>query len=335
MYEEEMEEFEYDYDGEQPDESDISDEEEAPVPGVDPYRIFRKQCPPEKAAIEGCNLNETIQRHFETYLADGSENAWSCFLSASEPLINRAVSAFEVQYHIKGCFEDLKGAFLLGLMMALQHYDAKKEKMFFDYAKQYAKNEMHRFVRTCYYGHSIPSDYQYRALRNVMYLYHENNEMTDYRAIQSIAKEIKSTPDDVQEYLQAGFQNECFVSYENPCPDSKEEESSCEALVGSDTLNPEAVYFQRLRTNAVLDAFDSLTYREREMVAMKLSFCPDCLHPHMMKGKNGTRRPKPPHATSYISIAEEFELIDGDSAKRIIKGALCKMKKQIKHARWV
>ncbi len=75
MYEEEMEEFEYDYDGEQPDESDISDEEKAPVPGVDPYRIFRKQCSPEKAAIEGCNLNETIQRHFETYLADGRENA--------------------------------------------------------------------------------------------------------------------------------------------------------------------------------------------------------------------------------------------------------------------
>lgn len=324
MYEEEMEEFEYDYDGEQPDESDISDEEEAPVPGVDPYRIFRKQCPPEKAAIEGCNLNETIQRHFETYLADGSENAWSCFLSASEPLINRAVSAFEVQYHIKGCFEDLKSAFLLGLMMAVQHYDAKKEKMFFDYAKQYAKNEMHRFVRTCYYGHSIPSDYQYRALRNVMYLYHENNEMTDYRAIQSIAKEIKSTPDDVQEYLQAGFQNECFVSYENPCPDSKEEGSSCGVLVGSDTLNPEAVYFQRLRTNAVLDAFDSLTYREREMVAMKLSFCPDCLHPHMMKGKNGTRRPKPPHATSYISIAEEFELIDGIRQNESLKGHYAK-----------
>ena len=90
---------------------------------------------------------------------------------------------FEAQYHIKGCFEDLKGAFLLGLTTALQNYDAGKDKVFFDYAKHYARNEMHRFVRTCYYRHSIHSDYQYRVLRNVMRRYHDRLLRTAYSGI--------------------------------------------------------------------------------------------------------------------------------------------------------
>ena len=335
MYEEDVEDFEYDFDGEEPDEDfDASDEEngDATELRIDPYRIFRKQYPPEKTVIPGCNLNETIQRHFESYLATESESAWNCFLSASEPLINRYVSAFEAQYHIKGCFEDLKGAFVLGLTTALQNYDAGKDKVFFDYAKNYARNEMHRFVRTCYYRHSIHSDYQYRVLRNVMRRYHDSGALSDEKTIQSIAAEVKITPSDTQDYLQAGFRNEQFLNsiYTHSDSEEEDEDVSCEKLVGSDTLNPETVYFLKLRSNAVLDAFDSLTYREREMVAMELSFCPECLRPLMEKGKNGVRKPKPLHTESYISMAEDFELIDGDSAKRILKGAYDKMRRRLK-----
>ncbi|MBQ6163014.1 MAG: hypothetical protein IJK23_00930, partial [Clostridia bacterium] len=45
---------------------------------------------------------------------------------------------------------------------ALQKYDVKKEKVFFDYAKHYGKTEMHEFVRTSYCRHSVPSKYQYK-----------------------------------------------------------------------------------------------------------------------------------------------------------------------------
>ena len=51
MYEEDVEDFEYDFDGEEPDEDfDAFDEEngDAPELRIDPYRIFRKQYPPEK-----------------------------------------------------------------------------------------------------------------------------------------------------------------------------------------------------------------------------------------------------------------------------------------------
>ena len=132
--------------------------------------------------------------------------------------------------------------------------------------------------------------------------------------------------------MQAGFRNEQFLNsiYTHSDSEEEDEDVSCEKLVGSDTLNPETVYFLKLRSNAVLDAFDSLTYREREMVAMELSFCPECLRPLMEKGKNGVRKPKPLHTESYISMAEDFELIDGDSAKRILKGAYDKMRRRLK-----
>ena len=176
VYEEDYDEseYEYDYDGEDPDEEDDyfaetengdDDDDDRPKRKkekdeevrVDPYRFLRKACPVEKATIPGCNMNDTMQRHIENYLAEKKETSLNYFLSVSEPLINLEVSAFEVRYHVKGCFEDLKSAYLNGIMKALQKYDVKKEKVFFDYAKQYGETEMHDFVRTCYCRHSVPS----------------------------------------------------------------------------------------------------------------------------------------------------------------------------------
>ena len=143
VYEEDYDEseFEYDYDGENPDEKDDyfaetengdgdedddrpkKEKEKDEEVRVDPYRFLRKACPVEKATIPGCNMNDTMQRHIENYLAERKETSLNDFLSVSEPLINLEVSAFEVRYHVKGCFEDLKSAYLNGMMKALQKYD--------------------------------------------------------------------------------------------------------------------------------------------------------------------------------------------------------------------
>ena len=96
VYEEDYDEseYEYDYDGEDPDEEDDyfaetengdgndegDGEEDDDRPKkekekdeeirIDPYRFLRKACPVEKATIPGCNMNDTMQRHIENYLAD-------------------------------------------------------------------------------------------------------------------------------------------------------------------------------------------------------------------------------------------------------------------------
>ena len=134
VYEEDYDEseFEYDSDGENPDEKDDyfaetengdgdedddrpkKEKEKDEEVRVDPYRFLRKACPVEKATIPGCNMNDTMQRHIENYLAEKKETSLNYFLSVSEPLINLEVSAFEVRYHVKGCFEDLKSAYLNG-----------------------------------------------------------------------------------------------------------------------------------------------------------------------------------------------------------------------------
>lgn len=350
VYEEDYDEseFEYDYDGEAPDEEDDyfaetengdDDEDDRPKRikekdeevRVDPYRFLRKACPVEKATIPGCNMNDTMQLHIENYLADGKEMSLNYFFSVSEPLINLAVSAFEVRYHVKGCFEDLKGAYLNGIMKALQKYDVKKEKVFFDYAKHYGKTEMHEFVRTSYCRHSVPSKYQYKKLRDVMRFYREYGSRSDAEAIEKIAQAAEVSPEEALKYLLAGDRNNRFVDYYHmgPDPDAEDEDLTCEDLVGDHALNPETVFLATLRADAVMEAYDSLTYREKEMVAMDLSFCSECLQPEMITNKKGEREPKPLHANSYVSIAEAFEMEDGNWAKHIIDGAYGKMRKQL------
>ena len=350
VYEEDYDEseYDYDYDGEDPDEEDDyfaetengdGDEDDRPKRKkekdeevrVDPYSFLRKACPVEKATIPGCNMNDTMQRHIENYLADGKEMSLNYFFSVSEPLINLAVSAFEVRYHVKGCFEDLKGTYLNGIMKALQKYDVKKEKVFFDYAKHYGKTEMHEFVRTSYCRHSVPSKYQYKKLRDVMRFYREYGSRSDDEAIERIAQAAEVSPEEALKYLLAGDRNNRFVDYYHmgPDPDAEDEDLTCEDLVGDHALNPETVFFATMRADAVMEAYDSLTYREKEMVAMDLSFCSECLQPEMITNKKGEREPKPPHANSYVSIAEAFEMEDGNWAKHIIDGAYDKMRKRL------
>ncbi len=78
-----------------------------------------------------------------------------------------------------------------------------------------------------------------------------------------------------------------------------------------------------------MEAYDSLTCREKEMVAMDLSFCSECLQPELYTDKKGEKRAKPPHANSYVGIAEAFEMEDGNWAKHIIDGAYDKMRKRL------
>ena len=351
VYEEDYDEseFEYDYDGENPDEKDDyfaetengdgdedddrpkKEKEKDEEVRVDPYRFLRKACPVEKATIPGCNMNDTMQRHIENYLAERKETSLNYFLSVSEPLINLEVSAFEVRYHVKGCFEDLKSAYLNGMMKALQKYDVKKEKVFFDYAKQYGETEMHDFVRTCYCRHSVPSKYQYKRLRDVMRFYREYGSRSDDEAIEKIAQAAEIPPEEALKYLLAGDRNNRFVDYYNMGPDPDEEDAyySCEDLVGDYSWDPETVFFASVRADTVMDAYDSLTYREKEMVAMDLSFCSECLQPQMITNKKEEREPKPLHANSYVSIAEEFEMEDGNWAKHVIDVAYDKMRKRL------
>ena len=357
VYEEDYDEseYEYDYDGEDPDEEDDyfaetengdgndegDGEEDDDRPKrkkekdeevrVAPYRFLRKACPVEKATIPGCNMNDTMQRHIENYLAEKKETSLNYFLSVSEPLINLEVSAFEVRYHVMGCFEDLKSAYLNGIMKALQKYDVKKEKVFFDYAKQYGETEMHDFVRTCYCRHSVPSKYQYKRLRDVMRFYREYGSRSDDEAIEKIAQAAEIPPEEALKYLLAGDRNNRFVDYYNMGPDPDEEDAyySCEDLVGDYSWNPDTVFFATMRADAVMEAYDALTYREKEMVAMDLSFCSECLQPEMITNKKGEREPKPLHANSYVSIAEEFEMEDGNWAKHIIDGAYDKIRMQL------
>ena len=86
-------------------------------------------------------------------------------------------------------------------------------------------------------------------------------------------------------------------------------------------VHPFTAFATNTQLDAIMEAYDSLTYREKEMVAMDLSFCSECLRPEMITNKKGEREPNPLHANSYVSIAEEFEMEDGNWAKHIINGA--------------
>lgn len=115
-----------------------------------------------------------------------------------------------------------------------------------------------------------------------------------------------------------------FVFY----TDSDGEEAR-EDVSHDNSTNPEQVCFAALRSDAVLNAFESLDYRERMLVAAHLGFCPECYETLTWKEKDGVPVLAPRKKQSLIDLAIEHELADPDTVHEILERAYGKMKEQL------
>ena len=90
------------------------------------------------------------------------------------------------------------------------------------------------------------------------------------------------------------------------------------------------MFFKQWQTDALFNAYESLDYRERTMVADYLGFCTECYGIYELgKDKNGKPVKLLRKSKAYIDLAAEHTLSSPDTAFRIVNGAYEKMRKEL------
>ena len=108
--------------------------------------------------------------------------------------------------------------------------------------------------------------------------------------------------------------------------DGEAEESREERTV-SPYPEPYEAFLEKCRTQALCAAWNSLNYREQEMLAAHLGFCPDCFSTLKCTGDSSAWYDCAPRKrTPYADIAVDFGLSSPESAQRICEKAYKKMR---------
>ena len=225
-------------------------------------------------------------------------------------------------------FADIKMAMALGLHKALQSYDPSVGVPFMIYKNRFMKSEVHTYIRTMRTGYSVPSAAKYAVLRKAMELYHNYNDKSDDATIERIAREIRHSMKYTREIISAGLRMQAFVDFFVLYTDDGEDETR-EDVTCDNSTNPEQVFFTALRSDAVLDAFEVLDYRERMLISAHLGFCPECYETYEIKEKDGAPILVPRKKRSLVDLAIEHELTDPDSVHEILERAYGKMRKSL------
>lgn len=218
----------------------------------------------------------TLQEYILKYLESRDELYLRWFLHTVEPMLNQTSSAMVQHYAMYGFFPDLKQACVEGILKALQAYDPDKGTPFWWYARQYhIPDAIHDFIRLARPGFTVQSKDEYDTLRKVMWMYQDlKNENAD--PVKRIAEETGISEKRVEEYLQAGMRNMSLIPMEMQQNQDEEEESSYIPAPDYST-DPARLALRMERQEVLFAAFEKLNYREQDIVASHLGFCPKCL----------------------------------------------------------
>lgn len=119
-----------------------------------------------------------------------------------------------------------------------------------------------------------------------------------------IANEVGLSENMVRQMIMGGLRNlslvDFYVKYADEDAEDSREDVSCD-----DTFEPYKELLHTLRHDAVFDAFNSLDYREREVVQAHLGFCGCC---HTTKGNKNKKQ-------TFYEIAISHQLSSAQAAE--------------------
>ena len=273
-----------------------------------------------------------LQKYILNYLAEKNDKYISWFLHYYERTLNEKAMAIVQDYAMYGHFLDIKQAYVIGLLKALQDYDPERGVPFIVYKEYAAMREVHEYIRSMRTGFTIQSYDEYLRLRKAMRLFREFGNKSDDTTMEKIAKAIGTSKEDAAEIIRCGIQNMQFVDFYRQYADEDSEESR-EEVAHDSSSEPDKIFINLERTEAVMTAFENLNYRERAMVSAHLGFCMECYATHyydaddLDEDGNPTRKPLPKEA--FVDIAIDHGLASPDTADKTYRKALSKMKKEL------
>ena len=231
-----------------------------------------------------------------------------------------------------GHFVDLKQAYVMGMMEALQRYDISRGVPFLVFKELPAMNAVHTYIRTMRTGYTVQSSYADEQLRKVMWQYAEHGYQYDEDTIVAIAEETKISPKNVEEILMGGLLNMNITDFYRHYGDENSEESM-EEVAADGTSQTEELYLRIEKAEKVMSTFESLNYRERAIVAEHLGFCRECYTTHYYDendlDSDGKPKRKPRRKVPFIELAVEHGLASPDTADKTYRRALEKMRQAL------
>ena len=275
---------------------------------------------------------ESYQTYFDLYFAEKDEKYLSWFLHYYENELNTKARGFVNEYAMYGHFLDLKQAFVMGMMEALQRYDISRGVPFLVFKELPAMNAVHTYIRTMRTGYSVQSSYADEQLRKVMWQYAEHGYRYDEETIAAISNETEISTKNVEEILQGGLLNMSITDFYRHYRDEDSEETM-EEVAADGTSQTEELYFRMEKAEEVMAAFEALNYRERAIVADHLGFCRDCYATYYYDtddfNEDGNPKRKPRRKVPFIELAVEHSLASPDTADKTYRRALAKMRQKL------
>ena len=275
---------------------------------------------------------ENYQEYFDRYFAENDDTYLSWFLHHYEKELNTKARGFVNEYAMYGHFVDLKQAYVMGMMEALQRYDISRGVPFLVFKELPAMNAVHTYIRTMRTGYTVQSSYADKQLREVMWQYAQYGYRCDEDTIAAIAEETKIAPKNVEEILMGGLLNMNMTDFYRNYGDEDSEESM-EEVAADGTSQTEELYLRMEKAEKVMSTFESLNYRERAIVAEHLGFCRECYATHYHDkndlDSDGKPKRKPRRKVPFIELAVEHSLASPDTADRTYRRALEKIRKAL------
>ena len=275
---------------------------------------------------------ENNQEYFDRYFQEKDETYIAWFLHYYEKELNTKARGFVNEYAMYGLFADLKQAYVLGMVEALQRYDISLGVPFLVFKEFHAKNAVHRYIRTMRTGYTAQSDYADAQLRTVMWKFSKLGCRYNEETISTISNETGISPKDIKEILRGGWVNMNRINFYRQYGDEDSEEC-LEEIIADGTSQTEELYFRIERAEEVMSTFETLNYRERAIVADHLGFCRDCYATHYCDeddlDEDSKPKRKPRRKVPFIELAVEHGLSSPDTADKTYRRALEKMHKKL------
>lgn len=267
-----------------------------------------------------------LQEYIRQYVQSGDDKYFYWFLHYYEPLLNKKAKFFRNKYKMDEHFSDIKQSLVTGLCKALLNYDISISP-FLPYAQRYMEREAHTYIRTMRTGYSVQSDFEYARLRKVMDIFnHSGGEFTE-ETISQVATQIGESYDKTKSIIEDGILTENYVDVQS---NDEDDAGTTDFLLPDSLLNPESIYFKQELYDKLYEAYDSLEYTEKIMLAQRLGFCPECFSTRYADkndlDENCKPKEKPIKPLPYTDIATDHGFSDADTAKRVCRRAFKKIK---------
>lgn len=267
-----------------------------------------------------------LQEYIRLFVETGNDKYFYWFLHYYEPQMNYLAKEYRKTYKMEEHFADIKQAMAYGLCKALVNYDISKSP-FFPYANRYMEREAHNYIRTMRTGYSVQSEFEYARLRKAMAIYKDlGGEFTE-ETIAQVATQIGESYEKTKSIIEGGILTENYTDVQS---NDEDDAGTTDFLLPDSLLNPESIYFKQELYDKLYEAYDSLEYTEKIMLAQHLGFCPECFSNHYADktdlDENGKPKEKPIKPLPYTDIATNHGFSDADTAKRVCRTAFKKIK---------